>query len=116
MLAGIADTHAALWYLLQNPALSSRARSFMDDAASGGKGIGLSPISMAEIVYLVEKGRLAASAYDELKAALADPDMSSRKFLLLVKSSKLCAAFLEEMCRICRTGLSRRQDCISVFP
>lgn len=74
MLAGIADTHAALWYLLKNPILSSRARGFMDDAAAAGKGIGLSPISLAEIVYLVEKGRLPASAYDELKAALADPE------------------------------------------
>src|SRR5215469_4056708 len=74
MLAGIADTHAALWYLLRNPSLSSRARGFMDGAAATGKGIGLSPISLAEIVYLVEKGRLPASAYADLKAALADPE------------------------------------------
>jgi PIN domain nuclease of toxin-antitoxin system len=29
---------------------------------------------LAEIVYLVEKGRLPASAYDELKQALNDPE------------------------------------------
>jgi PIN domain nuclease of toxin-antitoxin system len=74
MLAGIADTRAALWYLLKNPSLSPRARDFMDEAAAAGKGIGLSPISLAEIVYLIEKGRLPASAYDDLKAALADPE------------------------------------------
>ena len=74
MLAGVADTHAALWYLLKNPSLSPRARDFMDEAAAAGKGIGLSPISLAEIVYLIEKGRLAASAYDDLKTALADPE------------------------------------------
>jgi hypothetical protein len=33
----------------------------MDEAAAGGKGIGLSPMSLAEIVYLVEKGRLPAA-------------------------------------------------------
>jgi PIN domain nuclease of toxin-antitoxin system len=46
----------------------------MDDAASAGYDIVLSPISLAEIVYLVEKGRLPASAYDELRIALNDPD------------------------------------------
>jgi hypothetical protein len=44
----------------------------MDDAAHAGHGIALSPISLAEIVYLVEKNRLPVSAYDDLKAALAD--------------------------------------------
>lgn len=74
MIAGIADTHTALWYLFKNPSLSATARDFMDEAARAGRGIGLSPISLAEIVYLVEKNRLPASAYAELKRALADPD------------------------------------------
>jgi PIN domain nuclease of toxin-antitoxin system len=73
-LPGVADTHAALWYLLKNPRLSDAARRFMDDAASAGHDIVLSPISLAEIVYLVEKGRLPASAYDVLTRALSDPD------------------------------------------
>jgi PIN domain nuclease of toxin-antitoxin system len=72
MIAGVADTHAALWYLLQNPRLSVTARSFMDDAAAAGNEILLSPISLAEIVYLIEKSRLPISAYEELKQALAD--------------------------------------------
>ena len=74
MIAGVADTHTALWYLLKNPRLSATARQFMDDAAAAGQDIVLSPISLAEIVYLVEKNRLPASAYHELKNALADPD------------------------------------------
>lgn len=74
MIAGVADTHTALWYLLKNPRLSATARQFMDDAAAAGHDIVLSPISLAEIVYLVEKNRLPASAYRELKNALADPD------------------------------------------
>jgi len=45
VIAGVADTHAALWYLLQNPRLSETARSFMDDAAAAGNEILLSPIS-----------------------------------------------------------------------
>lgn len=69
----MADTHTALWYLFKNPRLSAAARSFMDDAASAGHDIVLSPISLAEIVYLVEKGRLPESAYDELRKALDNP-------------------------------------------
>ena len=74
MIAGVADTHAALWYLLKNPRLSVTARQFMDNAANAGYDIVLSPISLAEIVYLVEKNRLPASAYADLKTALADPE------------------------------------------
>ena len=32
----------------------------------------MSPISLAEIIYLTEKNRLPVSAYEELKSALAD--------------------------------------------
>jgi hypothetical protein len=39
----------------------------MDSAADAGFDIVLSPISLAEIVYLVEKNRLPASAYTDLK-------------------------------------------------
>ena len=69
MIAGVADTHAALWYLLKNPLLSAAARSFMDGAAAAGNDIVLSPISLAEIVYLTEKNRLPVSAYEELRKA-----------------------------------------------
>jgi len=74
LIAGVADTHAALWYLLGSPRLSVTARRFMDNAAAAGYDIVLSPISLAEIIYLVEKNRLPASAYEDLKAALADHD------------------------------------------
>ncbi len=72
MIAGVVDTHTALWYLLRNPLLSIPARNFIDSAASSGSSILLSPISLAEIVYLTEKGRLPVSAYEELKRALFD--------------------------------------------
>ena len=74
MIIGVADTHAALWYLYKNPRLSVTARTFMDEAAQGGHDIAISPISLAEIVFLVEKNRLPPSAYEDLTAALADPE------------------------------------------
>ncbi len=72
MIAGVVDTHAALWYLFRNPRLSETARKFIDDAAAAGNDILLSPISLAELVYLTEKNKLPVSAYDELKVALAN--------------------------------------------
>ncbi len=64
MIVGVADTHAALWYLLDNPLISATARRFIDDAAAAGNEIALSPVSLAEIVYLTEKNRLPVSAYE----------------------------------------------------
>ncbi len=46
----------------------------MDEAADAGSDILVSPVSLAEIVYLVEKNRLPISAYEDLKAALQDSD------------------------------------------
>lgn len=43
-------------------------------AAAAGSQIVVSAISLAEIVYLLEKNRLPANAYGDLKAALDDPD------------------------------------------
>lgn len=74
MIAGVADTHAALWYLFGDPRLSASAKSAFDDAATSRRKIVLSVISLAEVVYLIEKNRLPASAYADLQKALHDPD------------------------------------------
>jgi PIN domain nuclease of toxin-antitoxin system len=46
----------------------------MDDAADAGDPVYLSAISLVEIVYLVEKGRLPAVVIERLITALSDPD------------------------------------------
>jgi PIN domain nuclease of toxin-antitoxin system len=74
MIAGVADTHTALWYLYDDPHLSTAAGDFIDRAASAGRQIVVSAISLAEIVYLIEKNRLSATVYADLTAALADPE------------------------------------------
>jgi len=74
MIAGVADTHAALWYLFGDVRLSAPAKSAFDEAARSRRKIMLSVISLAEVVYLIEKNRLPASAYADLQAALRDPD------------------------------------------
>jgi PIN domain nuclease of toxin-antitoxin system len=74
MIAGVADTHTALWYLFENPKLSRAAGDFIDRAAAVRQKIAISAISVAEIVYLVEKNRIPADAYEAITAAMADPE------------------------------------------
>jgi PIN domain nuclease of toxin-antitoxin system len=63
-----------LWYVFGDPRLSGPAKSAFDEAASSRRKIVVSVISLAEVVYPVEKGRLRASAHADLQKALHDPD------------------------------------------
>jgi PIN domain nuclease of toxin-antitoxin system len=74
MIAGVADTHAGLWYLFGDPRLSPTAKLAIETAAHSRQKISISAITLAEIVYLVEKGRIRASAYDDLRDALRNPN------------------------------------------
>lgn len=73
MVVGIADTHTALWYMYDDPRLSKSAGAFMDQAVAEGWKIGISAISLAELIYLVEKARIRAHAYADLRKVLSDP-------------------------------------------
>ena len=103
MIVGVADTHAALWYLLNNPRLSATARRFIDDAATAGNDIVLSPISLAEIVYLTEKNRLPVSAYEELKKALADHEY-------VIEEAPFNAGIVEAMRQVPRVDVPDMPD------
>jgi PIN domain nuclease of toxin-antitoxin system len=74
VITGVADTHSALWHLFDDARLSAAAGDFIDKAAAARHRIAVSSISLAEVVYLIEKNRLPRSAYDDLKVALADPN------------------------------------------
>jgi PIN domain nuclease of toxin-antitoxin system len=73
MIRAIADTHATIWYLFSDPRLGRAASAFIDDTVANGDHNGVSAISFAEMIYLIEKGRIPASALDDLNAAIADP-------------------------------------------
>jgi PIN domain nuclease of toxin-antitoxin system len=74
MIAGIADTHAAIWYLFSDARLGPAASSFIDATIANGDHIGLFAISLAEMVYLLEKERIPPTALDDILAATADPN------------------------------------------
>jgi PIN domain nuclease of toxin-antitoxin system len=74
MFAGVADTHAALWFLFGDPRLSTTAKRFFETAARERRKIVLASISLAEVVYLVEKNRLPATAFEDLTTAIRNPN------------------------------------------
>ena len=73
MIVAIADTHTAIWYLFSDPRLGKAASAFIDDTIAKADHIGVSAISLAEMVYLIEKSRIPANALHDLHAAMADP-------------------------------------------
>jgi PIN domain nuclease of toxin-antitoxin system len=55
MIVAIADTHAAIWYLFSDPRLGTAASAFIDQTIAAGDHIGISAITIAEMIYLIEK-------------------------------------------------------------
>jgi len=72
MIAVVADTHTVVWYLFGDPRLSARAREAIEDAGSTGSQVAVSAITLAELIYLVEKKRLPKRALDRLFEALQE--------------------------------------------
>lgn len=66
----VADTHALIWYLLNDIRLSDQARSTFATAAQRHLPIGAPAISIVEIIYLVEKNRIPADALSNLQQHL----------------------------------------------
>ena len=62
-IQSIADTHALIWYLFNDPQLSHAARDAFSHAAENGSRVGVSSISLAEIVYLQEKRRIPVETF-----------------------------------------------------
>jgi PIN domain nuclease of toxin-antitoxin system len=104
MIAAVADTHTALWYLYDDARLSVAAGDFIDQAAVAGSQIVISAISLAEIVYLIEKNRLpTASAYTDLKTALDDPDH-------VFKEAPFTVEIVDAMCQVRRADVHDMPD------
>jgi PIN domain nuclease of toxin-antitoxin system len=66
MSALLLDTHAVVWYLSGDERLSSKALDAIEDAVQKAAGVYISAITLVEITYLVEKGRLPEDAMQRL--------------------------------------------------
>jgi PIN domain nuclease of toxin-antitoxin system len=103
MGALVADTHVAVWYLVEPQRLSPTARAVLEQTAHDGEAIYISAISIVEVCYLAEKGRLAPAILQRLKSALED----SSSALVVVSLDYGIATTVE---RISRTAVSDMPD------
>jgi PIN domain nuclease of toxin-antitoxin system len=71
MIQAIADTHGLIWYLSDDPSLSKQAAAQFDDALENDRIIGVSAISVVEIVYLIEKFRIVPETLTRLEDELS---------------------------------------------
>jgi len=103
MVRAVADTHTTIWYVYNDLRLSAPARSFIEQTATAGHQIGISAITFAEIVYLVEKGRILPDVFDRVTDAL---DRSDSVFVELPYTRKVAGT----MRSIARTAVPDMPD------
>lgn len=103
MIAAVADTHTAIWHLFGDERLSPAAATVISNAANARQNIAVSAITLVEIVYLVEKGRLPEAAWSELQRVLSDPE---HVFI----EAGLTAAVVESMKQISRSDVPDMPD------
>src|SRR5271169_6758456 len=70
-MSAVLDTHAAIWYLLDAQNLSQKVFSLIDGAAASGVPTYISAVSLVEVVYLVERGRIASDAFERFVRELS---------------------------------------------
>ena len=70
MIGAVADTHAIIWYIFADRRLSATARTTIEQIAAVGNQVAFSSITLAEIVYLSERGRIATETIELLLRAV----------------------------------------------
>ena len=91
----VADTHTLIWYIFDLPRLSPVALTALEQAVNGGNFIYFSAISIVEISYLIERGRLANEVLTRVLNAADDPNVG----ILLVPLDRNISATLRQIDR-----------------
>ena len=71
MIAAVADTHAVIWYVYADKRLSKTALLQFDTTIQSGNQIAVSSMSLSEILYLTERGRVNEEVFEGTLALLA---------------------------------------------
>ncbi|MDQ3321350.1 MAG: type II toxin-antitoxin system VapC family toxin [Acidobacteriota bacterium] len=90
----VVDTHVVIWYFSNPAALSKNAEIRLDSAEAGGT-IYVSSITIVELVYLIEKGKIPLDILTLLRDALDDRTTAFR----LVELSREIADETENISR-----------------
>lgn len=90
----VIDTHIAIWYFADASQLSKPAETAIDNAEANGI-IFVSAITIVELIYLTEKGKIPPDVLDLLRDALDDPTTAFR----LIETSREVADEVENIPR-----------------
>lgn len=72
--SAVSDTHATIWYLNADHRLSSGAKTFIEEAEAQGNPVLISTITLVEVIYLQEKGKIPPGTLTRLEEALRAQD------------------------------------------
>ena len=75
MSAVVVDTHAVGWYLQASPDLSVAAKAAIGGAIAARDAVYVSTVTLAEILYLVEKGRVAPGVLQQVEHVFVEPKL-----------------------------------------
>jgi PIN domain nuclease of toxin-antitoxin system len=103
MIRAVADTHTVIWYLSGDTRLSAHARSIIDLAGTNGDQVAFSASTLAEIVYLIEKGRIPGDTYTRLSRSVS----SHHAVLVLISFDATVADYL---CQVERSKVPDTPD------
>ena len=70
----VLDTHAVIWYLLDDRRLPNKVFELIESSAKRRQPVFVSAITLVEIIYLVERGRVLPDIYDRLVSELNQDD------------------------------------------
>lgn len=95
MASIVVDTHVIIWYFREPEKLSELAINTIDNAIFEGYFVYVSTISIIEIIFLVEKGRLPSIALERLLTELNN----SNSRLILVSLALNIARTMQQIDR-----------------
>ena len=77
MIKAVADTHTVIWYIYADARLSRAALAMIETAAEAGDQVAVSSITLAEMVYLSERGRIRAEALGDERVVFSEVPLDS---------------------------------------
>ncbi|NJR12648.1 type II toxin-antitoxin system VapC family toxin [bacterium] len=72
MITAVADSHVLNWYLSGDKPLSDSARQHLETTLTNRDQIAVSTISIVELIYLTEKGRIGSKILTSLTTDLSE--------------------------------------------
>ena len=91
----VADTHTLIWYIFELPRLSPAALTALEQAVNEGNSIYFQAITIVEISYLIERGRLAGEVLRRVLNAADDPNVG----ILLAPLDRNISATIQQIDR-----------------